>query len=177
MASYEQARAIRERLVRENPSVTRVPGDLAMSYYNIGILQRATGRLAEALASHEQAPRSGIGWFATIRRSRSSSATWPRATTTSDCCSVTDGPARGGDGLVRAGPRDLGAAGARESVGHRSSEAAWPRVYINIAIHAARDVPAGGGAWRRTSRPARSSSDWRARTHRSPSSRATWARA
>ena len=74
LRAFEESLAIRERLARENPSVTEFQSDLAMSHSNIGILQRETGRPAEALAS------------------------------------------------LRAGPRDPGAAGAREPVGHRVPE-------------------------------------------------------
>ena len=55
LAAYEQARAIRERLARENPTVTQFQSDLATSHDNIGMLLRETGKPAEALAAYEQA--------------------------------------------------------------------------------------------------------------------------
>ena len=55
LAAYEQARAIRERLARENPTVTEFQHDLAKSHNNIGVLLSATGKPAEALAAYEQA--------------------------------------------------------------------------------------------------------------------------
>jgi len=55
LASSEWARAIQERLARENPSVPAFRSDVAASYHNIGLVQRATGQPAEALASYERA--------------------------------------------------------------------------------------------------------------------------
>ncbi len=55
LRTYAESLAIRERLVRENPSVARFQSDLAKSYNNVGSLQSETGRPAEALASYEQA--------------------------------------------------------------------------------------------------------------------------
>jgi len=55
LRAFEEARAILERLARENPSVTLFQRDLAMSQGSIGNLQSATGRPAEALASYDQA--------------------------------------------------------------------------------------------------------------------------
>ena len=43
LATYEKARAIRERLVRENPSVTQFQSSLARTHNNIGTLHCATG--------------------------------------------------------------------------------------------------------------------------------------
>ena len=55
LAAYEQARAILERLARENPTVTEFQADLAESHNNIGLCSRDTGKPAEALAAYEQA--------------------------------------------------------------------------------------------------------------------------
>jgi tetratricopeptide (TPR) repeat protein len=55
LATCERARAIRERLARDNPAVTDFQRDLAASHYNIGHLLSATGRPAEALAAYERA--------------------------------------------------------------------------------------------------------------------------
>ena len=55
LAASEQARAIQERLARENPTVTQFQCDLANSHNNIGKLLSETGKPAEALAAHEQA--------------------------------------------------------------------------------------------------------------------------
>ena len=171
LRAYEESLAIRERLARENPSVTQFQSDLAASHNNIGSL------------------------------------------------AASDGPAGGGAGVVRAGPRDPGAAGEREPVGHRvparagresqqhrascrlrrvgrrrrlasyeqarrsrsgwrettrrspSSRATWPESTSTSASCTLERV-GRRRRWRRTSRPARSRSGWRARTRRSPSSRA-----
>ena len=55
LASYEQARAIRERLARRTRRSTEFQSDLASSHNNIGDLQLEMGRPVEALASYEQA--------------------------------------------------------------------------------------------------------------------------
>ena len=57
LRAYEESLAIRERLVRENPSVTQFQSDLARTHSKIGRLQGEIGRQAEAMASLEQAPR------------------------------------------------------------------------------------------------------------------------
>ena len=50
-----EGRAILERLVRENPSLTQFQRDLAASYQNIGVTLSATGRPTLAMASYKQA--------------------------------------------------------------------------------------------------------------------------
>ena len=55
MASLQKGAPIRERLARENPSVTQIQSELAASHANIGRLQRQMGRPLEALESHQQA--------------------------------------------------------------------------------------------------------------------------
>jgi tetratricopeptide (TPR) repeat protein len=55
LESYGKALAIRERLARDNPSVTEVQSDLAVSNQNIAVLQRATGRPDQALESYGKA--------------------------------------------------------------------------------------------------------------------------
>ena len=52
LRSHEAARAIFERLARDNPTMTRFQGDLALSHNNIGVLLSVTGKPAEALRSH-----------------------------------------------------------------------------------------------------------------------------
>ena len=122
LASYEQARAIRERLARENPSVTEFQSDLATSHNNIGLLQRETGRPAEALASYERArairerlarENPSVTEFQSDLAASHNNIGYLQS---------ADGSAGGGAGVVRAGPRDPGAAGTREPVGHRVPE-------------------------------------------------------
>ncbi len=55
LRAYEESMAIRQRLARENPSVTAFQIELAASHNNIGVLQSETGRPAEAIESHERA--------------------------------------------------------------------------------------------------------------------------
>ena len=115
LASYEQARAIRERLARENPSVTEFQSDLAGSHNNIGVLQDETGRPAEALASYEQARaiRERL-----VRENPSVTEFQSDLATSHNNIGILQGAtgsAGGGAGVVRAGPRDPGAAGARAS--------------------------------------------------------------
>jgi serine/threonine protein kinase len=55
LGAHQQARAIRVRLVRENPNVTKLQSGLAASHNNIGILLSETGKPTEALAAYEQA--------------------------------------------------------------------------------------------------------------------------
>ena len=56
MRAFEESLAIRERLVRENPSVTQFQSDLARTHSRIGRLQGEIGRqAAEAMASLERA--------------------------------------------------------------------------------------------------------------------------
>jgi tetratricopeptide (TPR) repeat protein len=52
---YEQARAIRQRLAQDHPTVTAFQSGLANSHNNIGFLLSATGKPSEALAAYEQA--------------------------------------------------------------------------------------------------------------------------
>ena len=162
---HDPRAAVRARTRRSSSS----EANLARSHNSIGNLQIETGRPAEALASYEQARAIRSGWHARTRRSPSSRATWPAATTTSATCRVRragwrrrwrrtsrparslsgwyartrrspssrrpgrdsahhrrpaehDGPAGGGAGVVRAGPRDPRATGTREPVGHRVPE-------------------------------------------------------
>ena len=103
----------------------------------------------------------------------SSRAIWPASHNNIGNLRARDGPAGGGAGVVRAGPRDPGAAGAREPVGHPVPERPGQRATTTSdGLQRAMGRPEAG--WRRTSRPARSGSGWRARTRRSHSSRATW---
>ena len=55
LESHRKAVAIRERLVRDNPTVTQYPADLASSYHNIGGLLFDTGNPTEALESERRA--------------------------------------------------------------------------------------------------------------------------
>jgi eukaryotic-like serine/threonine-protein kinase len=55
LRSYQESLVIRERLARENPTVTAFQRDLFMSHNNIGVLLRDTGKPAEAQAAWEQA--------------------------------------------------------------------------------------------------------------------------
>jgi eukaryotic-like serine/threonine-protein kinase len=55
LGAYQEARAIHERLARENPTVTRFQIKLAGSHNDIGNLLRVTGKPVEALAAYEQA--------------------------------------------------------------------------------------------------------------------------
>ena len=88
LRACEESLAIRERLVRENPSVTQFQSDLARTHSLIGRLQGDIGRQADAMASLQKARRSGNGWHARTRRSPKSRASWPRATPTSAASNV-----------------------------------------------------------------------------------------
>ena len=55
IAAYEQALAIGESLVQKNPNVTKYQIGLADNINNLGLLYRATGKPAEALAAFEKA--------------------------------------------------------------------------------------------------------------------------
>src|SRR5262249_57195857 len=55
-----------EKLVRDNPSVTRYQSDLAINCLNLGVLQKAAGRPDDALASYKQAREI---WDGLARRS------------------------------------------------------------------------------------------------------------
>ena len=81
--SHEQARAIYERLARQNPSVTDFQLGLAPSHFKIGLLQSLTGQTTEALASHERPARSMSVWRERTRRSPSFRMTWPGFTSAS----------------------------------------------------------------------------------------------
>ena len=54
LRSWEQARAIREKLVAAQPEVTQYQVDLARTYMNLGVLQSASGQPAAALKYYEQ---------------------------------------------------------------------------------------------------------------------------
>ena len=54
LLACEESLAIREQLVRENPSVTQFQSDLARTHSKIGRLQSEIGRQAEAMASFEK---------------------------------------------------------------------------------------------------------------------------
>ena len=54
-ASFQQARAIWERLAHDHASVTEFQGNLATIYHNIGMMEQKKGLPAEALASYEKA--------------------------------------------------------------------------------------------------------------------------
>ena len=80
---YERARTIRERLVRESPSVTAFQSDLAKNLNDIGGLQHRTGRRADALVSYEE---TRAIWERLVKRTRRllrSTEAWPGAITTS----------------------------------------------------------------------------------------------
>jgi tetratricopeptide (TPR) repeat protein len=55
LAAYQRALEIRERLVRDNPTVTEYQWGLADSHYSIGNLLCKTGEPNEALASYQRA--------------------------------------------------------------------------------------------------------------------------
>jgi serine/threonine-protein kinase len=55
LGSFRESLAIRERLVRENPSVTGFQTDLASSHNNIGLLESETGHPDQALESYGKA--------------------------------------------------------------------------------------------------------------------------
>ena len=55
LAAYEKARAIQERLARQNSTVSAFQNELARSHNNIGRLLRETGKSAESLAAYEKA--------------------------------------------------------------------------------------------------------------------------
>jgi tetratricopeptide (TPR) repeat protein len=55
LAAHRQARETRERLVRDNPTVTEYQSDLAASYISIGNLLSQTGQPAEGLAAYQRA--------------------------------------------------------------------------------------------------------------------------
>ncbi len=88
LRAYEESRAIRERLAREEPAVIGFQSDLATALNNIGILQARMARPAEATASFERRSRSGRGSRETTRPSPSFRGTSPPPTRTSVTCSV-----------------------------------------------------------------------------------------
>ena len=53
--SYRQAIAIRERLVKENPTAEEIASELAESVHNLGNVQRVSGQYDAAAASFERA--------------------------------------------------------------------------------------------------------------------------
>jgi tetratricopeptide (TPR) repeat protein len=55
LASYEQVRAIVEKLADAHPAVTQFRSDLAESHHEIGNVLSQTGKPAEALAAYERA--------------------------------------------------------------------------------------------------------------------------
>ncbi len=58
LKSQELGRAIRERLAREHPSDTQFQYGPAVSFNQIGRIERYQGRLTEAIQSLERAARS-----------------------------------------------------------------------------------------------------------------------
>ena len=74
---------IREKLARDNPTVTDYQRSLADSHINIGVLLDAMGRRDDALKSHRRAIEIGEPLGATTRLSLTTRASWPSATTTS----------------------------------------------------------------------------------------------
>jgi eukaryotic-like serine/threonine-protein kinase len=55
VASFKESLAIRERLVREYPTVTRFRSDLALTYRNMGAQQRLLSQLVDAVDSWKKA--------------------------------------------------------------------------------------------------------------------------
>ncbi len=82
--AYEESLPIQERLARDYPAVIQVQRDLGQTNHDIGLQQLRVGRLVEALAANERARAIRERLAQRIRRSPSSSPTWPGATTASD---------------------------------------------------------------------------------------------
>lgn len=55
LANFQRAKAILERLVQENPSVSFYVGELAGMYVNVGANQQSLGQTQDALASYQRA--------------------------------------------------------------------------------------------------------------------------
>lgn len=91
LGSHEQARAIYERLARENPTVAEFGSALAGSHINIGLLQVDMGRLTEAIQSYEQARAIRERLVARTRRRADFRATSPQPITASAPCRTERG--------------------------------------------------------------------------------------
>jgi tetratricopeptide (TPR) repeat protein len=55
LAAYQQARALRQQLVAENPNDTQLQKDLATTHNNIGVVHHRSSKLEQALASYQDA--------------------------------------------------------------------------------------------------------------------------
>ena len=172
LTAHEQAHAIRERL-RENPKATSFQRDLAWSLNNIASVYSAMGRSAEAIESYERSRTI----FERLARE-------PQGNSQSDrSCLVSRqhrrpgrevGPTVSGSGVTRAGSQDIRAAGAKSRRSFRWSMTLFRLITASETCSARWVDPPM--RWRRTSRPARSSSERGASIPSLPSSPATWAR-
>ena len=170
LQAFAEAVAIRERLAKEDPSDTRLQVRLAESHNSKGHLERETGGFPEALASYERA--RVIRERLAQQDPRSTEFRRSLAASYNNIAILQNGyaPTGRGDGLARAGPRDPGAAGARESVRDRVPVRPGKKLWKH------RRLSRAGWAgprrrWRRSRRPARSGSGWCARSRQTPNCR------